>query len=556
MAASASPPHLPVSIRRVQGSETDSFVFQIQNGVSSETLADFASKCGVRSINIILVNTLRDKHVVAVFPVPTHKSNANKTLLKVAKDSRMVVNSDFQPLDLFHAEMFGWEELPAHPDLHKSLPEDDDNFDPHRDENDCDDSDIERCARAEQEALSAKERVEELMRAGGISEEENEDTLAIVGPLVLPETSIMTALVVCGDELCERHASTGACRTKPDKFNSREEYSQWLVDVPAKRLQNKALMLSRPSHVTVVDALRMLPDRRLLWVLFRLQEAGLAVQPTVEHFPPFYKVICSTMERGAPHAKFDLAKKLFVKWAVQQQPNFALPGGRIESWPADLRCKVQSVSKGKEVKLCPCGRVTEDGPFCGDACKFGRCKTCAGVLQLSAVGPLAELPRDLYVEVWDVHHKISMLRALQEKDLEGWRQDCLDRQNNCLECSEFEANHFIKRERCKNINCYFRLESCDECVEFERFYWVAKQKCDMCSFHLHEEFLENLRRFSLDSCKYSLVELQARRIILESECMPKRLDVLVCPTCPRPAKRQRVLAVDAASLDKLYGELS
>ncbi len=531
-----------VLIRESHGGESDSFVFQLLCNPAAEILKAFDDNCAANLIHTIVVMAQKATHVVAVFPKVMHKPNACKMLLRLAMQSGMGVDSDLNALDVFHAEMFGWKELPAQPDLHKVLAEDDDDFDPRGVEEDEENTDEEHCNRATREAAEAKQRIEELQAAGGISQSEESEGEGALLPVVVPETRVAlpaSSLVMCGLEFQEAGPLTSTSRAKPEKFNSFDEYTHWLQDVPAKRLQNQAVMLRRPSHVTVMDALRMDPDRRLQWVLFRLQEAGLILRPKLEHFPPFYKVFSGTMERATPHAKFDLAKKLFVKWATLQNAEFALPAGRIESWPIDIRCKVQSVTKGKLVKICDCGKITVDGLFCSDECKLGHCQKCGAMLEMAAVGPLAETPSGTWAQYITVKHQIAMLQALQEKTIEDWQLECIQNQADCLECSEFEANHFIKREVCHNPGCMGMLP-CDECFEFHRFYDVNKQECNMCNFHVHEKFIESLRRFSIDAGvgMLNLARLQERFTMLQHEMRPRRLSVRVCLACD-PNKRQR-----------------
>jgi hypothetical protein len=137
-----------------------------------------------------------------------------------------------------------------------------------------------------------------------------------------------------------------------------------------------------------------------------------------------------------------------------------------------------------------------------------------------------------------------MLKMLQEKTVEEWELQGLQAQTNCLECSEFEANHFIKRGVCRNRGCYTTIQSCDECFEFHRFYLVKKQECKMCNFHVHEHFIESLRRFGINAGSFDLAKLQERCSILQREMRPRRLSVRACPACP--AKKQCVDARDAA----------
>ena len=202
---------------------------------------------------------------------------------------------------------------------------------------------------------AAKLCVQALQDAGGLSDESDEEVSKVVAPVLV----FNTTLALCGQELCESNCAM-VMESMPDEFSSFEAYEQWLHDVPAKRVRGQVALMRRPSHVTIVDAFRMEPDRRLQWVLFRVKEAGLTLAPKLEHFPPFYHILCATMQDGAPHAKFDLAKKLFAKWVTTQNPNFALPRGRIESWPIEIRCRVQSITKHLDVHICPCGKLTDD----------------------------------------------------------------------------------------------------------------------------------------------------------------------------------------------------
>jgi hypothetical protein len=529
MASSQSHLIPPISINHTIGSETDSFVFQVDvQAIDSQSLKDFNSKCAMDYIKTIIVDAQKVKHVVAIFSKPMLKPNACRTLIRLAKESGLKVNSDLDALDVFHAETFGWKELPAQPDLHKCLPEDDDNFDPHRNDVDLNNQ---QCERAEQEADDARQRADDLLLRGGISDEEGTDELAA---LHAPNT---VALIIQGMELQIKDCTPINQVSKPENFKDFQDYKNWLTDVPAKWLQSQTIMSQKISHVTMVDAIRMGTDRRLEWVLFRLAQAGLTLQPMVEHFPPFYYVLCSTMERGTPHAKFDLAKKLFTKWANQQDPDFSLPSGRIEKWPIDLRCKVQTITKGKEVMLCHCGRPVMGKSFCSDECQMGRCKTCSTVLTMAAVGPWTEISTNIYWEYMDTSQKTFNLEALKEKTVEQWRQHALDIQNSCLECSEFEEVEGMKRMSC---SCNDRLSPCADCEKFERVCFTERQRCNMCHFHIYDQFVQKLDHFQGYARKYDLDTLKDRLTQLRVHVTPTRSSIAVCPVCPNPAKRQRV----------------
>ena len=251
------------------------------------------------------------------------------------------------------------------------------------------------------------------------------------------------------------------------------------------------------------------------------------------------------MEHGTPHAKFDLAKKLFTQWATQQKSNFALPTGRVESWPLDVRCKVQSVTKGMEVMLCGCGKVTSGGPFCSDVCQKGRCKTCHDVLTF-APGPFAEIPSKVCWEYAEGRRELRMREMLAEHDIEWWKQDFADKKRSCWACSRFEEDWGEERGCQGGVERGCHMNPCDKCIEFKEMFLDAPQKCDMCHFHIFQELLFNLASFSCcvqQKQQLELSKLRQRFNILENECnmmTKKRESILICPTCPPPAKKQRL----------------
>jgi hypothetical protein len=266
-------------------------------------------------------------------------------------------------------------------------------------------------------------------------------------------------------------------------------------------------MLRRPTHVTIVDALRMDPIRRLEWVLFRLREAGLTLRPKLDHFPAFYRILASTMPNGKPHAQFDLAKKLFTHWAMGLEPAFALPAGRIETWPLDIRVKVCSVTKGKDIQVCPCGRFTDGSLFCSVECGRGQCKTCKAALEWAPVEP----------EIADYS---AMWKAL-------WN----DQRWYMLEMS---GDQFAKELTRRLDDGY---PACRECSEFERLHGVDKQKCHTC-LSLSVGDLYKLQGLGPYPPPYSHSDFQACFFWMYKGYMePQR--VKVCTSC-RSAKRQRV----------------
>ena len=186
--------------------------------------------------------------------------------------------------------------------------------------------------------------------------------------------------------------------------------------------------------------------------------------------------------------------------------------------------------------MCHCGKLVVGKSFCSDECQIGRCKSCSTVLTMAAVGPWAETSNTLFWDYMYTKQKIINLEALKEKTVEQWRQQALDVQNACLECSEFEELEGMKRMSC---SCNGHLTPCFDCEKFERVHFTERQRCNMCRFHVHDEFCQQLEYFNGNAGKYDLGKLRARFTQLQVQVKPTRVSIAVCPVCPS-AKRQRV----------------